>query len=128
MKEKELYSTARFKVHPGKIDEFKRLSALCMESARSKDTGTLEYDVFLSDDQSEGVVHERYRDSESLLQHIANLGELMAAIMKVASFAGEICGTPSPALLKGLEGSGVRVFKLHQSLKIMNLHVEPHST
>jgi quinol monooxygenase YgiN len=116
MKENELYSTARFKIHPGKIEEFKRLSALCMESARSKDTGTLEYDVFLSDDQSEGIVHERYRDSDGLLQHIANLGELMAAIMKVASFEGEICGTPSPALLKGLQGTGVRVFKLHQSL------------
>jgi quinol monooxygenase YgiN len=116
MKEKELYSTARFTIHPGKTDEFKRLSAMCMESARSKDTGTLEYDVFLSDDQSEGVVHERYRDSEALLQHIANLGELMPAIMKVATFTGEICGTPSPALLKGLEGTGVRVFKLHQSL------------
>jgi len=116
MKDSELYSTARFKVHPGKVEEFKRLSALCMESARTKDTGTTQYDVFLSDDQSEGVVHERYRDSDSLLQHIANLGELMAAIMKTASFTGEICGTPSSALLKGLEGSGVRVFKLHQSM------------
>jgi quinol monooxygenase YgiN len=116
MKEKELYSTARFKVHPGKVEEFKRLSRLCMESARSKDTGTLEYDVFLSDDQTEGVVHERYSDSEALLQHIANLGELMGAMMKVASFTGEICGTASPALAKALEGGGVRLFKLHQSL------------
>ncbi len=116
MEEKELYCTARVKIHPGKLDEFKRLSALCMESARNKDTGTLEYDVFLSDDQSEGMVHERYRDSDSLLQHTANLGELMAAIMKVASFDGEICGTPSPALLKAIEGSGVRLLKLHQSL------------
>jgi quinol monooxygenase YgiN len=116
MKEKELYSTARFKVHPGKVDEFKRLSALCMESARHKDTGTLEYIVFLNEDQTEGVVHERYRDSESLLQHVANLGELMAAIMNVADFTGEICGTPSPALVKALEGTVVRLFKLHQSL------------
>jgi quinol monooxygenase YgiN len=116
MNEKHLYSTARFKIHPGKIEEFKRLSAQCMESARSKDTGTLEYDVFLSEDQSEGVVHERYRDSDGLIQHVSNLGELMAAIMKVADFSGEICGNASPALLKALEGSGVRVFKLHQSL------------
>ena len=116
MNEKELYCTARIKIHPGMLDEYKRLATLCMESARSKDTGTLQYDLFLSDDQSEGMVHERYRDSDSLLQHIANLGELMAAIMKVASFTGEICGTPSPALVKALEGSGVRVFKLHQSL------------
>jgi hypothetical protein len=87
-----------------------------MEPARSKDTGTLEYDVFLSDDQSEGVVHERYRDADALLQHLANLGELMSAIMKTASFTGEICGTPSPALVKSLEGTGVRVYKLHQSM------------
>jgi quinol monooxygenase YgiN len=116
MKEKELYSTARFKVHPGKLDEWKRLSALCMESARTKDTGTLEYIVFLSDDQSEGVVHERYRDSDALLQHIANLGELMGAIMKTATYTGEICGNASPALRKALEGAGVGVFKLHQSM------------
>ncbi len=88
-----------------------------VESPRwSSIQGTLEYDVFLSDDQSEGVVHERYRDSESLLQHIANLGELMSAIMEVASFTGEICGTPSPTLVKAFEGSVVRHFKLHQSL------------
>ncbi|MES1172181.1 MAG: antibiotic biosynthesis monooxygenase [Bacteroidota bacterium] len=116
MKETELYCTARFKIHPGKVDEWKRLSALCMESARSKDTGTIEYHVFLSDDESEGVVHERYRDSDALLQHFANLGDLMAAIMKVATYSGEICGIPSPALVKALDGSGVRAFKLHQSL------------
>src|SRR3979409_824019 len=80
------------------------------------DTATTDYDVSLSVAQAEGVVHERYRDSESLLQHIANLGELMAAIMEVASFTGEICGTHTPALLKALECSGDRAFKLHQSL------------
>jgi quinol monooxygenase YgiN len=116
MNEKELDGTARFKIHPGKVDEFKRLSALCMETARSKDTGTLEYDVFLNDDQSEGVVHERYRDCDALLQHSSNLGDLMAAIMKTASFTGEVCGTPSPALVKSLEGSGVRIYTLSQSL------------
>jgi hypothetical protein len=89
-----------------------------MESARTKDTGTLEYDVFLSDDQMEGVVHERYRDSDSLLQHIANLGELMGAMMKVATITGEICGTASPALAKALEGSGVRLYKLYRSLPV----------
>ena len=40
----------------------------------------------------------------------------MAAIMNVASFTGEICGTPSPALVKAFEGTVVRVFKLHQSM------------
>ena len=62
------------------------------------------------------MVIEHYRDSDALLQHTANLGELMAAIMKVATFTGELCGNPSPALQKALEGSGVRLLKPFHSL------------
>ena len=61
----ELWGIARFKFHEGKLEEFKRLSAEAMEIVRTKDTGTLRYDVYLNDDQSECVVLERYRDSEA---------------------------------------------------------------
>ena len=40
----ELQSIARLKIHPGKLEEFKRLAAKCMESVRTRDTGTLQYD------------------------------------------------------------------------------------
>jgi quinol monooxygenase YgiN len=56
---------ARFKFHEGKLDEFKRLSAQAMEIVRTKDTGTLQYDTYFNDDQSECVVIERYRDSKA---------------------------------------------------------------
>jgi len=36
-----------------------------MEIVRTKDTGTLQYDIYLNDDQSEAIVYERYRDSEA---------------------------------------------------------------
>ena len=71
-----------------------------MESDRTKDSGTLQYDWFFSDDQSECVVHERYRNSEALLEHTANLGETMDAIFATSSVSGEILGTPSPELMK----------------------------
>ena len=48
----ELWGIARFKFHEGKLEEFKRLSAEAMEIVRTKDTGTLRYDVYLNDDQS----------------------------------------------------------------------------
>lgn len=47
-----------------------------MEIARAKDTGTLQYEIYFSDDQSECIVLERYRDSGALAEHAANLGEL----------------------------------------------------
>jgi quinol monooxygenase YgiN len=71
----ELHRIARFKFHNGKLEEFKRLSAQCLEIVRTKDTGTLQYEIYFHDDQSECIVVERYRDSEALIEHTANLGK-----------------------------------------------------
>jgi hypothetical protein len=64
------------------------LSAQCMQIARDKDTGTLQYDIYFNHDESKAVVIERYRDSKALAEHGVNLGELSEAI-----FATD----PSPA-------------------------------
>jgi len=112
----ELQGIARLKIHDGKLEEFKRLAAKCMESVRTKDTGTLQYDWFFSRDCAECLVYERYRDSDALLEHIANLGETMAALFETCSGSGEICGTPSPELMKVLEGSPVRIYSPYQSM------------
>jgi quinol monooxygenase YgiN len=110
----ELQSIARLKIHHGKLDEFKRLAAKCMESVRSKDTGTLQYDWFFSSDYTECVVHERYRDSAAFLEHIANLAETITALFETCSISGEIFGTPSPELIKALPGA--RVYSPYQSI------------
>jgi quinol monooxygenase YgiN len=112
----ELQGIARIKFHEGKVEEFKRLSAQAMEIARTKDTGTLQYDIYLNDDESEGVVLERYRDSEALMEHGANLGDLSAAIFATGSFSGEVLGEPSAELRASLAGSPVRVFTPFQSM------------
>jgi hypothetical protein len=56
----ELRGIARVKFHEGKVEEFKRLSAQAMEIARAKDTGTLQYDIYFNDDESEGIVFESW--------------------------------------------------------------------
>ena len=47
----ELLGIARFKFHEGKVEDFKRLSAQQMEIVRSKETGTLQYEIYFNDDQ-----------------------------------------------------------------------------
>ena len=81
----ELWGIARFKFHEGKLEEFKHLSAQAMEIVRTKDPGTLQYDTYFNDDQSECVVIERYRDSEAAIQHAANLADLSAEILAMVS-------------------------------------------
>jgi quinol monooxygenase YgiN len=102
---------ARFKFHEGKLDEYKRLSVQAMEIVRTKDTGTLRYDIYLNDDRSECMVVERYRNSEALTEHMANLGDLAEAILATVSLVhGEVLGEPSAELRANLADSPVRLF------------------
>jgi quinol monooxygenase YgiN len=112
----ELQGIVRFTFHPGMIDEFKRLSAECLEIVRSKDVGTLQYDTYLNEDESQAIVVERFRDSDALILHGQNMAPLMDAIMATASVSGELLGTPNEQLRAQLEGSPVGLFALYQSL------------
>jgi quinol monooxygenase YgiN len=112
----EIKGVARLKIHPGKLQEFKDLQAQCMTVVRAKDTGTLQYEAFFNEDTSECIVYERYRDSDALLEHFANLGALMPALFQVCDGSGEILGAPSPQLRKALEGSPVRIYTPYRSL------------
>jgi quinol monooxygenase YgiN len=106
----ELWGIARFKFHEGKLEEFKRLSAQAMEIVRTKDTGTLQYEVYFNDDQSECMVLERYRDSEAAIQHASNLGDLFGAVLATVTVVhGELLGEPSAELRAKLAGSEVPV-------------------
>lgn len=114
----ELYGIARFKFHEGKVEEFKRLSAQAMEIVRTKDTGTLQYDTFFNEDQSECVVLERFRDSEALIEHGANIGDLSDAILGIVSVVhGELLGEPSAELRAKLADMEVpTLFTPYQSM------------
>ena len=106
----ELQGIARFRIHDGRLDEFKRLAARCMDIVRTRDSGTLQYELFFNDDQSECIVLERYRDSAALMEHFANLGELADATMATGSVSGELLGNPSTELQAALAASPVRLF------------------
>jgi quinol monooxygenase YgiN len=114
----ELQGIARFKIHEGKLEEFKRLSAQAMEIVRTKDTGTLQYDTYFNDDQSECIVLERYRDSAAAIEHAENLGDLMEPILATVSVVhGELLGEPSAELRAKLAGTEVpHLFTPHQSM------------
>src|SRR3954465_6796278 len=112
----ELQGIARFKFHEGKLEEFKRLSAQCMEIVRAKDTGTLQYEIYFNDDQSECIVLERYRDSAALIEHAAHIGDLTAAILATGSVSGALLGQPSAELRAMMADGEVRLFARYLSM------------
>jgi quinol monooxygenase YgiN len=112
----ELQGIARFTFHEGKVEEFKRLSAQCMEIVRTKDTGTLQYEIYFNDEESDCIVLERYRDSESLIEHGANVSHLMEPILATASVTGELLGELSAELRAKMADGPVRLFTLSRAV------------
>ena len=102
----ELQGIVRFTFHADKVEEFKRLSAECLEIVRTKDVGTLQYDTYFNDDESECIVLERFRDSDALIQHGENLAHLMDAITATGEVFGELLGEPSAELRARFTGGG----------------------
>ena len=107
----EIKGIARVKFFPGKLEEWKRLTEQAMEIVRTKDTGTLQYEIFFNADEREAIVFERYRDSEAALEHFANIGHLMAPLMETATVTGELLGTPNAQIRANLTGGQPKLFE-----------------
>jgi quinol monooxygenase YgiN len=107
----EIKGIARVKILPGKVEEWKRLTAEAVEIVRTKDSGTLQYEIFFNADESEAVVFERYRDSDAALEHFANIGHLMAPLMETATITGELLGTPNAQIRANLTGDQPKLFE-----------------
>ena len=104
----ELLGIARFRFHEGKLEEFKRLSAEAMEIVRSKESGTLQYDTFLNEDETECVIIERFRDSEALIEHGENMKDISAGVLAIVTVVhGELLGDPNAELRARLAESDV---------------------
>ena len=113
----ELLGIARFRFNEGKVEEYKRLSAQVMEIVKAKDSGTLQFDIYLNDDESECMVIERYRDSDALIEHFRNIGDLSDAILATVSVVhGEVLGDVSTELRANLADTPVQLFTPYQSM------------
>jgi quinol monooxygenase YgiN len=98
-------TTARLKVREGELEGFKTQAAEMMRLTREKDTKTLRYDWFLSDDGTECEVREAYVDADALLEHSNHVGEARSKLFRdfadghTMTFYAE----PSPALAEAMK-------------------------
>lgn len=111
-----LQIASRWRIHDGKQEEFKRLAEQCLSISKTKDKNTLVFDWYFNEDQTECVIIETYPDSNALLVHIGNLGDLFGKLLQVADFFGEIFGNPSVELLNATGGLEKKVYSFYQGL------------
>ena len=112
----DLRLSVRCDIHEGKLDEFRAIAAACVESVRTRDTGTLQYDWFLTDDETKCVILERYGSSDALLEHLENLGEIFVALLATCELKADIFGDPSEELLAAAGAIPTRIYRYYQGL------------
>lgn len=112
----EIYVTARLKIQDGKLEELKVLAAKLMEVVRTQDSGMLQYNWFLSADQTECVILETYRDSDAVLEHLGNVGELSGEMRRLGDLTLEAYGSPSAPLVEATAALAPRFYSPFQSL------------
>lgn len=105
-----LQVTARLRIHDGELSEFKDVASRCMESVRTKDTGTLQYDWFLNDEGTECMVREKYENSDAVFEHLGNLGDTLGELMAVCDMELEAYGSPNEALVGALGEMGAKIY------------------
>jgi quinol monooxygenase YgiN len=114
----EIKGVARAKIRPGKLEDYKRLCEEAMEIVRTKDTGTLQYEIFFNEDESEAIVYERYRDIDAALEHFSHISHLMEPLVATAAVTGELLAKPSPKMQLGEGGPKLYTpWRVFQDLK-----------
>jgi quinol monooxygenase YgiN len=112
---------ARLKVRDGQLEGFKRQAAEMMRITKEKDTGTLAYDWFLSEDGTMCEVHEAYVDADALVEHAMNVRRAREAMFAQFAYDHQMAffGDPSPRLIQLVNMVGVDVtqFSLLQALE-----------
>jgi quinol monooxygenase YgiN len=105
----QFLTCARLKIREGKLEGFKKQAAEMMRQTREKDTGTLAYDWFVSNDGTECEVREAYVDADALVDHATHVFEARQALFAEFAYDHKMTfyGEPSPRLLEVVHKFGV---------------------
>ena len=83
--------SAHMTVRPGQLEGFKKQAAEIIRLTKEKDTQTLRYDWFLTNDGTECEVRELYESPQGLIEHKAHIGAALHKLFELyADSAREI--------------------------------------
>lgn len=82
----------------------------------AKDQNTLQYDWYFNKNRTECILIEKYPNSNALLAHLANVGDLFGKLLLLADFHAEIYGKPSEELLQAVNGLSLEIYSYYQGL------------
>ncbi len=114
----KLEISAIMKIPKGKLEKFKELAAETIKLSKERDKGTLKYDIFISGDETHCEVREEYKNSDAVLEHMVNLGEILEkSFIDFPVDHVNIYGDPSLELLEAVKDMDIRVYSFSHGLE-----------
>ena len=65
-------------IRPGQLDALKALMSEMVAATQANEPGTLNYEWFISEDETQCHIYERYRDSAAVMTHLGSFGQHFA--------------------------------------------------
>lgn len=106
-----------FKIHAGRLAEFKAVSARCVEQTRPE-SGCLYYGFSFDGDNAH--CREGYENAEALLAHVQNIGPLLGELLQLADLTRVEIHGPEQELAKirdALSDIKAQYFTLEQGFR-----------
>ncbi|WP_276391997.1 hypothetical protein [Eudoraea chungangensis] len=92
-----------------------------MHIVRQKEkTTTQQYDWFNNNEGAEYVFRETYKDSEAILNHMANVGELLGKMAAIAELSVEFYGDLSPKLMQAVAPFNPKIYQQFNPFRVVN--------
>jgi quinol monooxygenase YgiN len=115
MEHNQIDFRAEFTIEEGKIEEYKKLVQEMSTMVEANELDTINYQFYLSRDQTKCIVHETYRNSEAVFAHNAGVASqtILPKIFRVSKISRfEVYGNPSEELQKLLTSFGSQTYNL----------------
>jgi quinol monooxygenase YgiN len=106
---------AEFDIKKGKIQEFKKLIQDMSKMVENDEPDTLNYQFYLNRSETKCMVHETYKNSESVLAHITGVASktILPKIFNISKLNRlDVYGNPSEELQKVLTNFDSQTFNL----------------
>lgn len=108
---KGIQYTVEWSIKDGKLDTFKNLAHQAIEKVQKNEPGMKGYQWYFNDDGSKCYTAEWLKDSDSLMAHLKNVGDVLPQLLEQSDITRfEVFGNPSPEAEAAVNQLGARVF------------------
>ena len=112
---KQVQYTSEFKIIEGKIEEFKRIVHSIVEAVEKNEQDMNAYQVYLNAEESKAFIVERFKNSEAVLIHLANVRPVFPELLAIAPIVRlEVFGNLTKEAEEALRSIGANIYECHK--------------